>query len=179
MSHTGRRASLFFTFSLLTGRRTWLGKGKVPYASKLVEHVPIIRQNEFDVECRYRDIGVTLTTVGQQYATYTSRISPQLSILVNKLAYRGSRCLSILIHLCTSAISLAGSVVNPDRFPPQILRSKTIADVKSATYTYGVIQSGQRELRHAPKTVIEIDTNLVIDQDHLRSLVRDVQHVGA
>lgn len=64
--------------------------------------------------------------------------------------------MSILIHLWTSAISLAGSVVSPDRFPPHILRSKTIADVKRATYTHSENVSVYF-IKYA-KNIIEIDT---------------------
>lgn len=38
------------------------------------------------------------------------------------------------MHLWTSAISFAGSVVSPDRLPPQILSSKTMPAVKYAIY---------------------------------------------
>ena len=41
------------------------------------------------------------------------------------------------MHLCTSVISLLGSIDNPDRFPPQILSSKTIPDVNTAIWTKG------------------------------------------
>lgn len=39
------------------------------------------------------------------------------------------------MHLCTSVISLLGSIEYPDFFPPQILRSSTIPEVNMGIYT--------------------------------------------
>lgn len=48
--------------------------------------------------------------------------------------HRFSQVLRTRIHLLTSAISLLGSVESPDRFPPHMLRSNTIPEVKTAIY---------------------------------------------
>ena len=41
----------------------------------------------------------------------------------------GSMLFNIFMHLCTSAISLLGSIVSPDRFPAQIFCSNTTPEV--------------------------------------------------
>lgn len=71
--------------------------------------------------------------------------------MTTTMTYRPSHPRSACIHRCTSVISLLGSVVSPERLPPQMLRRRTIAAVKIVIYVSTQISA------HLPNAVMADD----------------------
>ena len=90
----------------------------------------------------------------------------------------GSRSFNIFIHLCTSAISFAGSVERPERFPPQIFSNSTIPAVNNDICTASPPHTWSGPLRSDNASAAE-RTHLIEVRRHSSALVLHIQDMNA